>query len=127
MTNYDANVEFLKESMLEQGYAQFGIDESTDKIALCDDLGCDKCKFRTTARSCREQRSEWLKQEIKPPITEQLMETIRDTIIVCSDISCDDCVYYGLNDVCRKRESCISGRITDAIRSRFNITIKEDK
>lgn len=129
MTNYDANVEFLKESMLEQGYAQFGIDIITDQIKLCDELGCADCKFKTMERSCREQRSEWLKQEArpKPSISEQLVNTIRETVIECSDISCGDCVYYNLNEFYHQRESCISGRITDAIRSRFNITIKEDK
>lgn len=127
MTNYDANVEFLKESMLEKGYAQFGIHDLTGQIKLCDEMGCSECKFKDPERSCREQRSEWLKQEAKPPISEQLVDTIREAVIECSDISCGDCVYYNLNELYHQRESCISGRITDAIRSKFNITVKEDK
>lgn len=117
MTNYDANVEFLKESMLEKGYAQFGLDRNGN-IKLCDEMGCSECKFSTPERSCREQRSEWLKQEF---IDDELLEAIRLEVVKCCTTPCDKCIYHNYGD-----RTCISTRIRDAIVTKFNITNKED-
>lgn len=125
MTNYEANAEILIE-LMSAGDSSIGVDETTGEIALCNHMACINCKFRSMNRSCRDQRTEWLKEEVKPTITEELMETVREVCIECADISCGDCAYRTLNDISRKRESCISGRITDAIKSRFNVTKKED-
>lgn len=125
MTNYEANAEILIEIMSE-GDSSFGVNDTTGQIAPCNNMACVNCKFRTMKRSCRDQRTEWLKEEVKPTITEEVLETVREVCIECADISCEDCVYHTLNDVSRKRETCIAARITDALKSRFNVTKKED-
>ena len=120
MTNYDANIEFLKESLLEKGYAQFGLD-SIGNIKLCDEMGCSECKFKDPERSCREQRSEWLKQEFTMPIDVRLREVIYLEVVKCCSTPCDKCAFHNNGD-----RLCISTRIRDAIITNFNITNKED-
>lgn len=119
MTNYDANVEFLKESMLEKGYAQFGLD-SNGNIKLCDEMGCSECKFRDQDRSCREQRSEWLKQEAKPPIVEQVMDIVNTCEDDCINTTCESCTYHGI------KPSCMARRIANALVYNFDVKNKED-